>query len=409
MNLRPVTLIGIVMSMVTGVALGIIGYRSWLEPSGGSTHARAFDEVLNHVHANYVDTLDKETLVTSALKGMLQNLDDHSLFLDERGYRDLQAETTGQFGGIGIEIGLEDERFTVIAPIDDTPAERAGLAAGDRIIEIDQAPLAGRNLMEVVDLLRGEPGSDVDLRLDRDGETRDVTLTRALIELASVSGRLLEPGIGYVRIAQFQTATAAAFEAMLTDLARQSAGAPAGQPAGALAAQPASALAGLVLDLRDNPGGVLQASVAVADLLLDDGMITYTEGRLPSSNLQYRAARGDRLNGAPVAVLINRGSASAAEIVAGALQDHGRATVLGSRSYGKASVQSVVPVAGQQAIKLTTAHYYTPGGRNIDHAGITPDVELARGEESAEAFDARLLAEAVKVVKLGARSLQAKR
>ena len=393
MNLRPVTLIGIVISMVTGVALGIIGYRSWLEPSGGSTHARAFDEVLNHVHANYVDTLDKETLVTSALKGMLQDLDDHSLFLDARGYRNLQAETTGQFGGIGIEIGLEDERFTVIAPIDDTPAERAGLAAGDRIIEIDQAPLAGRNLMEVVDLLRGEPGSDVDLRLDRDGKTTDVTLTRALIELASVSGRLLEPGIGYVRIAQFQTATAAAFEAMLTDLTRQAAG----------------ALAGLVLDLRDNPGGVLQASVAVADLLLDEGMITYTEGRLASSNLQYRAARGDGFDGAPVGVLMSRGAAAGAALVAGAQQDHGRATVLGSRSYGKASVQSVVPVAGQQAIKLTTAHYYTPGGRNIDHAGITPDVELVRGEESADAFDARLLAEAVKVVKLGARSLQARR
>lgn len=392
MNLRPVTLIGIVISMVTGVALGIIGYRSWLEGSDSSAYARAFDEVLDHVHTNYVDTVDKDSLVTSALKGMLQNLDDHSLFLDERGYRDLQAETTGQFGGIGIEIGLEDERFTVIAPIDGTPAQRAGLAAGDRVIEIDHESLAGRNLMEVVDLLRGEPGSNVHVRLDRGGETLDVTLTRALIELSSVSGRLLEPGIGYVRISQFQTATPAAFEAILNELSLQSAG----------------PLSGLVLDLRDNPGGVLQASVAVADLLLDDGTITYTEGRLASSNLRYRAARGDRLNGEPVAVLINRGSASAAEIVAGALQDHGRATLLGSRSYGKASVQSVVPVTGQQAIKLTTAHYYTPGGRNIDHAGITPDVELTRGEESADAFEARLLAEAVKVLKLKTRSLQAR-
>jgi carboxyl-terminal processing protease len=289
MNLRPVTLVGIVISMVTGVALGILGYRSWLETTSDDAHARAFDEVLSHVHANYVDTVDKDELVVSALKGMLQRLDDHSLFLDRRDYRDLQAETSGYFGGIGIEIGLQDDLFTVIAPIDRTPAQRAGLQAGDRIIEIDHQPLAGRMLVDVVDLLRGEPGSTVHLRIRGADEARDVTLTRAIIELDSVTGRLLEPDIGYVRIAQFQAGTGSAFKAKLDNLERE-----AGGP-----------LSGLILDLRDNPGGVLQASVAVADTLLDQGLITYTEGRQPSSKARYRAAGGDRLDGAPVVVLIN--------------------------------------------------------------------------------------------------------
>jgi carboxyl-terminal processing protease len=393
MNLRPVTLIGIVISMVTGVALGILGYRSWLEPASDHVHARAFDEVLSHVHANYVDVVDKDELVISALKGMLQRLDDHSLFLDRRDYRDLQAETTGHFGGIGIEIGLEDDLFTVIAPIHGTPAQRAGLQAGDRIIEIDHQPLIGRTLLDVVDLLRGEPGSAVHLRIRREEDAREVTLSRAVIELDSVTGHLLEPDIGYVRIAQFQAGTGSAFKAKLASLEGESGG----------------HLSGLILDLRDNPGGVLQASVAVADTLLDQGLITYTEGRLPSSNLRYRAAGGDRLHGAPVVVLINRGSASASEIVAGALQDNDRATVVGTRSFGKGSVQSVVPVSGEKAIKLTTAHYFTPGGRNIHKAGIEPDHEITRGQESVEAFEARLMADAVALLRREVRPLQARR
>lgn len=393
MNLRPITLIGIVISMVTGVALGIVGYRAWLEDTTGSAHVRAFEEVLSHVHANYVDDVDTDELVTSALKGMLQHLDDHSLFLDRRDFRDLQAETTGHFGGIGIEIGLEDDLFTVIAPIDDTPAQRAGLRTGDRIVEIDGRRLAGLKLPDVVDLLRGEPGSDVQLRIRRDDGARDVTLTRAVIELESVSGRLLAPDLGYVRIAQFQAGTGSAFEAMLTRLEQE-----AGTP-----------LAGLVLDLRDNPGGVLQASVAVADALLDRGLITYTEGRLPSSNLRYRAAGGDRLRGAPVVVLINRGSASAAEIVAGALQDNGRATVMGSRSFGKGSVQSVVPVSGEKAIKLTTAHYFTPGGRNIHRAGIEPDHVFDDAHGDPAERDARLLADAETWLREHAQPLHARR
>ncbi len=377
MNLRPITLIGIVISMVTGIALGIVSYRSWLEEEHGEDdYSRAFREVLAQVHAQYVDEVDKHELVRNALKGMLEELDDHSLFLDSAEFHDLQAETTGHFGGIGIEVGLDDDHFTVIAPMDDTPAQRAGLRTGDRILEIDHQPLQHFTLVDVVEALRGPPGTPVHLRLQRGEERRELELHRATISLASVSARLLEPRYGYVRISQFQIGTGGAFEAALEDLKRQAGG----------------ELDGLVLDLRNNPGGVLQASVSVADALLEEGLIVYTEGRLPSSKLKYRAAGGDLMNAAPVVVLINEGSASAAEIVAGALQDHARATVMGARSYGKGSVQSVVPLAGDQAIKLTTAYYFTPSGRSIHRSGIQPDVP-------SEAFDERLVTDALAVLK----------
>jgi len=384
MNLRPITLIGIVVSMVTGVAMGITGYRAWLAEPLASDPARAFDEVLRQVQANYVSEVSKDDLMVSALRGMLDDLDDHSLFLDRRDFRDLQADTSGEFGGIGIELGLTDGYFTVIAPMDGTPAARAGLRAGDRIVAVDGASLKGEKLLDVVQRLRGAPGTEVALDIRRDDERATVTVERAVIALASVDARLLEPGFGYVRISQFQSGTAAAFEEALADLERSS-----GE----------NGLHGVILDLRDNPGGVLQASVAVADALLERGMIVYTEGRLPSSRHTYRASAGDVLDAAPVVVLMNRGSASAAEIVAGALQDHGRATVMGSTSYGKGSVQSVMPVAGEQAIKLTTAYYFTPSGRSIHEAGIDPDVAHDRGEESADAYDARLLSDALGLLK----------
>jgi carboxyl-terminal processing protease len=383
MNLRPITLIGIVISMVTGIALGITTYRAWLDQGMESDHARAFDEVLSQVHANYVDDVEKDQLMRNALRGMLGELDDYSLFLDTGDYHELQADTSGRFGGIGVEVGLQDEYFTVIAPMDGTPAARAGLQAGDRIVEIDHQPLKGRTLVDVVNQLRGEAGTDVHLRIRRDGEASDVSLTRAVIEVASVQGRLLEPGYAYVRISQFQSGTGAAFDNLVKDLRAKSDG----------------HLQGLVLDLRNNPGGVLQACVSVADSLLEDGLIVYTEGRLASSKRTYRATKGDVTGGAPVVVLVNRGSASASEIVAGALQDHGRATLLGTRSYGKGSVQSVMPLTGDQAIKLTTAYYFTPSGRSIHHAGIEPDLARARGDESASAYDERLITDALTVLK----------
>jgi len=347
--------------MVSGISLGITGYHVWLEMQAESPEVQEFDEVLNQVHASYVDEIDREKLVSSALKGMLDDLDGHSNYLDEHDYQELQAETDGHFGGIGVELGLVDDYFTVISPIDGTPASRAGLATGDRIIALDGDPLRGAKLSDVIDRLRGEPGSEVTLTVVRaEEQPKDVTLARADISVASVKGELLEPGYGYIRISQFQSKTAEEFNQALKALERQNEG----------------ALSGLVLDLRNNPGGVLQASVSVADAFLTDGLIVYTEGRLPSSHLKYRASSRDVLDGKPLVVLINSGSASAAEIVAGALQDHQRAKLLGSKSYGKGSVQSVMPLSGHRALKLTTAYYYTPNGRTIHKKGIEPDVSF---------------------------------
>ena len=362
MQLRPLTLIGIVLSMVSGISLGITGYHVWLDLRGESPEAQAFDEVLNQVQASYVDEVDRQDLVSSALKGMLDDLDGHSNYLDQHDYHELQAETDGRFGGIGVELGLVDEFFTVITPLDDTPAARAGLVSGDRIIALDGETLRGAKLVDVIDQLRGEPGSQVTLTLVRQEqeEPLEVTLTRAEISIASVKSDLLEPGYGYIRISQFQSKTGEEFDQALAALIEENEG----------------ALDGLVLDLRNNPGGVLQASVSVADSFLTEGLIVYTEGRLPSSHLRYRASGRDALGGKPVVVLINSGSASAAEIVAGALQDHARAKLLGSRSYGKGSVQSVMPLSGDRALKLTTAYYYTPNGRTIHKTGIEPDVSF---------------------------------
>lgn len=376
MQLRPITLIGIVLSMVSGIALGISGYHSWLHYRGESAESQAFDEVLNQVQASYVDELDRGDLVSSALRGMLDDLDGHSNYLDARDYVDLQQETEGRFGGVGVELGLVDEYFTVIAPLDDTPAAAAGLAPGDRIIELDQESLAGHKLMEVVDMLRGEPGSDVAMTIDRaDIEPFNVTLTRAEISVASVKSKLIEPGFGYIRISQFQSNTGEEFGDILEELIDEN-----GQ-----------ALDGLILDLRNNPGGVLQASVTVADAFLTDGLIVYTEGRLPSSHLKYRASGEDMLEGKPMVVLINAGSASAAEIVAGALQDHHRAQLLGVKSYGKGSVQSVMPLSGDRALKLTTAYYYTPSGRTIDKSGIEPDVVFEEAQDESALMNQALV------------------
>ncbi|MEZ5559142.1 MAG: S41 family peptidase [Pseudomonadales bacterium] len=393
MILRPLTLLGIVISMVTGIAMGIIGYRNWLGGDAANPESQAFEQVLRQVHDNYVSEVPTGDLLLGALRGMVQQLDDHSLFLDSGEFDALQEQTSGHFGGVGIELGLVDGYFTVITPLDGTPASDAGLQAGDRIVALNGSSLKGRKLIDVVHDLRGAPGSELGLRIVRgDGPARDVTLTRSLIEIASVQARLLEPGFGYARISQFQSATGEEFSAAIERLQRESGG----------------ALAGLVLDLRNNPGGVLQASVAVADALLKDGLIVYTEGRMASSNLKYRASGDDLLNGAPVVVLINGGSASAAEIVAGALKDHRRATLLGTRSYGKGSVQSVVPVSNHQAIKLTTAYYFTPSGTSINHRGIEPDIERPRGNEDPLSYDNQLLGEALDLLKQeSGRSLHA--
>jgi len=383
MSLRPITLFGIVLSMVTGIALGISGYHAWLRPSGPSADARDFGEVLSQVRESYVSEIDERELVRGALKGMLSELDPHSRYVDGGDLDELEADTTGEFGGIGIEIGLMDDHFVVIAPMPDSPANSAGLAAGDRILELDNTSLRGKRLTDVVELLRGEPGSDVHLLISNDQQTRDVTLTRAIIELASVEEQMLEPGYGYIRISQFHNTTGKDFLGALKKLTEKN----------------QSSLEGLVLDLRDNPGGVLQASVSVADAFLEDGLIVYTSGRLPSSHLKYRASGKDTLAGKPIVILINGGSASAAEIVAGALKDHSRATLIGATSYGKGSVQSVMPLDDHRAIKLTTAYYYTPNGASIHNIGIEPDMRVNGVNLEDSSADDELMATALEVLK----------
>jgi carboxyl-terminal processing protease len=386
MKPHPLIPLGLLASMVCGVAAGVAGYRAWLEPGPEDDHAALFERVLHEVQASYVDEVPQEQLFRDALRGMLNRLDDHSAYLDTEDWDDLQSDTTGEFGGVGIELGFVDDEFTVISPMPGTPAADAGLRPGDRILELDHERLEGEDILGVVKRMRGEPGTIVHLRLTRSGAPSpwDVDLVRSLISVASVTHRLLEPGYGYIRISQFQVQTGDEFATAVQDL-ETSTGGP---------------LLGLVLDLRNNPGGVLQASVEVADALLRDGLIVYTEGRQASSELEFRAAYDDLLNGAPVVVLINEGSASAAEVVAGALQDHGRAVLIGTRSYGKGSVQSVLPVGDLDAIKLTTAYYFTPNGRNIHHAGIEPDIERAAAAAiAAPAGEQHLLAEALSVVK----------
>jgi carboxyl-terminal processing protease len=392
MSLRPITLFGIVLSMVTGIALGISGYHAWLHSETPSADARDFREVLTQVRDSYVNEVGERELVRGALKGMLSELDPHSRYVDGGELDNLQAETSGEFGGIGIEIGLVDDHFVVIAPLDHTPAAAAGLAAGDRILELDHRSLRGQKLIDVVRELRGDPGTDLHLRISSDGNARDVSLTRAVIGIASVEEQLLEPGYGYIRISQFSNSTAEDFVDALKSLTEEN----------------ETGLDGLVIDLRNNPGGVMQSSVSVADAFLEDGLIVYTSGRLPSSQLKYRASGKDLLQGKPIVILINGGSASAAEIVAGALKDHDRATLIGTTSYGKGSVQSVMPLDEKRAIKLTTAYYYTPNGASIHNTGIEPDIRMDDVGKDIDTHEGEVMARALDVLKNDAPSLQAR-
>lgn len=326
---------------------------------------RTFAEVFGRIKSDYVEPVDDRKLLLSAIRGMLGGLDPHSSYLDSEEYRDLQVGTTGEFGGLGIEVGMEDGFVKVIAPIDDTPAQRAGMLAGDLIIRIDSKPVKGMDLNDAVKLMRGKPGTKIVLTVVRDGEGGPLTITieRAVIKVASVKSRTLEPGFGYVRIASFQARTT---EDLLKAVA-------------ALKTENKAGLKGVVLDLRNNPGGVLNAAVGVSDAFLDKGLIVYTEGRIEDSKLEFKAGPDDILDGAPLVVLVNGGSASASEIVAGALQDQRRAIIIGGKTFGKGSVQTIVPVDDRTALKLTTARYYTPSGRSIQAQGIEPDIELARG------------------------------
>ena len=324
---------------------------------------RVFTKAYEHIRSSYIEEIDDRKLLEYAIRGMLEELDPHSAFLDASTFDDLQVNTTGEFGGLGIEVGMEDGFVKVVSPIDDTPAARAGVEAGDLIIKLGKDSVKGLSLNEAVEKMRGPKGSDITLTIVREGLEKplELTLTRDIIKVRSVRSDMLEKNIGYLRIAQFQINTANDAAEEIKKLQKLN-----------------PEMHGLILDLRNNPGGVLQASVKLADLFIDEGLIVYTEGRLRDSSTEYKATPGDVLNGLPMVVLINDGSASASEIVAGALQDQQRAILLGIQSFGKGSVQSVIPITEDRAIKLTTALYFTPNGRSIQAQGIEPDIEVER-------------------------------
>ncbi|UCC56288.1 MAG: S41 family peptidase [Gammaproteobacteria bacterium] len=353
---------GLILGVLVSIGHGVFAERETSQATLPVEELRTFSDVFGRIKNDYVESVEDKDLLENAIRGMLTGLDPHSAYLDEEQFKELQVGTTGQFGGLGIEVGMEDGFVKVIAPIDDTPAQRAGVKAGDLVIRLDDTPVKGMTLNEAVKIMRGKPGTDIQLTIVREGLDKplQITITRDIIKVKSVKHRLLEPGYGYLRISQFQSKTADYLMDAMDDLRKENDG----------------ALKGLILDLRNNPGGVLNGAVAVSDAFLEKGLIVYTEGRLPNSSLRFNATPDDVANGAPMVVLVNQGSASASEIVAGALQDHKRAIIIGARTFGKGSVQTILPLTGGTALKLTTARYYTPSGHSIQAEGIIPDIEL---------------------------------
>jgi carboxyl-terminal processing protease len=330
---------------------------------------RRYVGVFRAVKDAYVDPISDQELMRRALRGLLADLDPHSAYLERDRAQELNELTTGRYVGIGVELELRAGReLTVVAPVDGGPAAKAGIHSGDVIVAIDDKPIVGRDVDSASEGLRGPPGSPVKLRVQRAGEAepRELTLVRAEINVKAVSGRVLEPGFAYLRISSFQSDTGLDVAARVRALAEANGG----------------PLRGLVVDLRSNPGGVLSAAVASADVFLDGGLVVRSRGRLSTANASYHANPGDLLGGAPIVALIDSGTASAAEVLAGALQDHKRARLVGSRSFGKGSIQSVVPLANGDAVKLTTGRYFTPDGHSIQARGLTPDVRLA-GDRAA--------------------------
>lgn len=333
--------------------------------------ARLFAEVLERIRKEYVEDVSDHELIQAAIRGMMADLDPHSAYLGPAEFDEIRISSTGEYSGVGIEVALQDGVVKVLTPIEDTPAERAGVLAGDVILAIDGVPVDLDNLNDTIDRMRGKSGSEVKITIAREGAPGPIEfmLARASVHVNSVRKELAAPDIGYVRITHFSETTGRDLSRALRKLAKQNDG----------------ALAGLILDLRNNPGGVLEAAVDVADLFLEDGVIVSADGRAPDAKFAMNARSGDELNGAPIIVLVNKGSASASEIVAGALKDHQRARLVGQQTYGKGSVQTVVPLFDGHAIKLTTSRYFTPSGASIHQRGITPDVIVESAEPVADA------------------------
>lgn len=360
-----------VILTIAGLVLVLMGWSTLGAKTSSTTsdnpdiyqYLRLFSDVLNIVQDNYVEKVDGKKLIYGAVNGMLRDLDPHSSFLKPEDYKELQIETKGKFGGLGIEITIRDNILTVVAPLEGTPADRAGIQAGDQIVKIDDQPSQDMTLMEAVQKMRGTKGTKVKLTIIRKGEKKplEFELVRDIISIQSIRFRTLEPGFGYVRISSFQSGTSNDLRKALDQLESDN-----------------HPLQGLVLDLRNDPGGLLEQAVEVSDEFLETGLIVYTGGRLQSQEMKFEAHKNAKPRNYPMVVLVNSGSASASEIVAGALQDHKRAIILGESTFGKGSVQTIIPLNDGSAVRLTTSLYYTPSGRSIQAKGIEPDIVVKR-------------------------------
>jgi len=367
-----VLVFGILIGLSAGFAAVVWADKPEPGPPGDGlpwTDARLLAEVLERVKRDYVDPVNDHQLLQAAIHGMVSSLDPHSEFLEGEDYEEIKISSSGEYSGVGIEVSSQDDAVVVIAPLDGSAAAQAGIRSGDSIISIDGVPVATNSLDDVIRRMRGPEGSEVRITVERDGvaEPIEFRLKRSRVELHSVKWTLPEPGFGYLRISQFSETTGDEVRNGIKALRERNG---------------RGALKGLVLDLRNNPGGVLEAAVAVADEFLDKGVIVSAKGRTPESKFQMDATPGDDLAGAPIVVLVNAGSASAAEIVAAALQDNHRARLIGRRTFGKGSVQTVIPLSDDRAIKLTTSRYFTPSGASINHKGIVPDIVLERDPKS---------------------------
>ncbi|MDB2645367.1 S41 family peptidase [Pseudomonadales bacterium] len=374
MILKPLPLFSLLLSMISGILLGILVFQWYF--SNHDSAVRTFAAALQQIDDNYVEDLDQQEMVSHAIRGMLTGLDEYSELLDQQSYEDLLSRSEGKFGGIGIEVSLSNDFFTVVSVIKNTPAERGGILAGDIIKGINGDPAKGIKMAVMIEQMKGAIGESVALLLERPGQEQRISLVlqRELITTTSISHRNLDRGIGYIRLSSFDQNAGKNLKLSLAALSEK------------------NPLTGLILDLRNNPGGILQSSVSVAEIFLDGGLVVSTQQQTTfaaddSNNTSYFAAKGDDTDNLPVVVLINHGSASASEIVAGALQDRDRATIIGSTSFGKGTVQSLLPpLPDAQALKITTAYYYTPSGRSFHNSGIEPDINFSADEDELLAF-----------------------
>ena len=360
----PLLALGAGIGLSLGLARGVLADKPVQKADIPWSDARMLADVLERVKHDYVNPVDDHQLLQAAIRGMVSSLDPYSAYLDGDEYDEVKISSSGQYSGVGIEVSMEDEEVVVVSPFEGSPAAVAGIRPGDIISTIDGIPVNTTTLADTIGRMRGKEGTTVKIGILRAGsaEPLQFILKRSRVELRSVKSELLEPGMGYVRISQFSETTGDDLAAELKELRKRN-----GTP-----------LKGLVLDLRNNPVGVLEAAVSVSDAFLDTGVIVSAKGRTPESKFEMDATPGDALNGAPMVILVNGGSASAAEIVAGALKDNHRAKLMGRTTFGKGSVQTVIPLSGDRAVKLTTSLYYTPSGISINHRGIAPDIELER-------------------------------